>query len=147
MKRAEGYRGLDVYQLAHELAVKVHETTLLLPKHETYEEGAQLRRSSKSVSANIVEGYAMRIYKAEFLHFLHRALASCDESQEHVALLWETRSLTDKKTFEGLARGYSELSAKLTRFIAGVRRHHSTPDYVKASAIGNPESEIQEMGS
>lgn len=53
-----GYRKLEVYVLAHELAVKVHQMTMSLPKFELHEEGSQIRRSAKSVSANIVEGYS-----------------------------------------------------------------------------------------
>lgn len=60
-----GYKKLEVYKLAHVLAVKVHKMTLTLPKFEMYEEGSQVRRSSKSVSSQIVEGFALRKYKAE----------------------------------------------------------------------------------
>jgi len=42
-----------------------------LPKFEMYEEGSQIRRSAKSVAANIVEGYGRRRYKQEFIRFLY----------------------------------------------------------------------------
>jgi len=54
--------------------------SLGLPQFEMYEEGSQLRRSSKSVTANIVEGYGRRKYKAELLKFMIYAHASCDET-------------------------------------------------------------------
>lgn len=54
------YRDLEIYKLAFKLAVEVHNLTLKLPKFELYEEGSQIRRSSKSVGANIVEGYGKR---------------------------------------------------------------------------------------
>jgi four helix bundle protein len=47
----QGYKKLEVYQLAHKLAVEVHGMSMQLPKHEMYEQGSQIRRSSKSVSA------------------------------------------------------------------------------------------------
>ncbi|MBI4563712.1 MAG: four helix bundle protein [Planctomycetes bacterium] len=50
-----GYRRLEVYRLAHDLAVQVHKMSMTLPRHELFEEGSQVRRSSKSVSAQIVE--------------------------------------------------------------------------------------------
>jgi hypothetical protein len=56
---------LEVYRIAHALALRVHALTLKLPKHEMYEEGSQSRRSSKSVSSQVVEGHALRQYKAE----------------------------------------------------------------------------------
>ncbi len=64
-----------------------------LPRFELYEEGSQIRRSSKSVVANIVEGYGRRRYKSEYIRFLIFALASCDETREHLEILRETGSL------------------------------------------------------
>ncbi len=62
----QGVEKLKVYRLAHQLGVKVHDMSLTLPKHEMYEEGSQIRRSSKSVSSNIVEGFSLRNYKMLF---------------------------------------------------------------------------------
>ena len=74
----QGYKKLKIYRLAHDLAVRVHKMTVELPQFEMMEEGSQIRRSSKSVSSNIVEGYALRRYKQEYIHYLvvlsHRAL-------------------------------------------------------------------------
>jgi len=50
------HRDLDIYKLAFELAVRVHRESLKLPKFELYEQGSQLRRSSKSVKDQIAEG-------------------------------------------------------------------------------------------
>ena len=44
--------------------------SLDLPKFEMFEEGSQIRRSSKSVRSNIVEGYGKRHYKNDFIRFL-----------------------------------------------------------------------------
>jgi len=54
--------------------------SLELPKFEMYEEGSQIRRSSKSVKSNLVEGYGRRIYKNEYIRFITFALASNDET-------------------------------------------------------------------
>ena len=78
--KKEGYKSLEVYRLAHELGTRIHEFSLRLPKYELYETGSQLRRASKSISANIVEGYGRRRYKAEFIRFLVFSQASCDET-------------------------------------------------------------------
>jgi four helix bundle protein len=53
--------------------------SLKLPKFELYETGSQIRRSMKSVKANIVEGYGRRYYKNDFIRFIIYALASTDE--------------------------------------------------------------------
>ncbi len=54
-----GYKKLRIYQKAHKLGLKIHKMSLDLPKFELYEEGSQIRRSSKSVSSNIVEGFSL----------------------------------------------------------------------------------------
>ena len=52
------YKKLEIWQLANEIVIEIHEMTITkLPKFEMYEEGSQIRRSSKSTKATIVEGY------------------------------------------------------------------------------------------
>jgi hypothetical protein len=69
MGQAQSYKDLEIYQLAHRLAVEVHQVSLNLPKFEAYEEASQLRRAAKSVSANIVEGFGRRATKANLFAF------------------------------------------------------------------------------
>ena len=69
------YRDLDIYKLSYELAIKIHKMSLKLPKYEMYEEGSQIRRSSKGITSCIVEGYGRKKYKAEFVKFLIYAQA------------------------------------------------------------------------
>jgi len=126
-----GYHKLEVYQRAHALGVKVHEMTMKLPAFEKYEEGSQIRRSAKSVSSNIVEGYVLRKYKNEFLHFLYRAYGSAEETLEHLQYLHETRSLVDERIFSDLADSYRQLNGMLFRFIEKVEREHDTPRFLK----------------
>ena len=67
----KSYRDLEVYQLSYELAIKIHRLSLKLPKYELFEEGSQIRRSSKGVSSCIVEGYGRKKYKADFVKFFN----------------------------------------------------------------------------
>jgi four helix bundle protein len=102
-RKVSSYRDLEIWKMARELAVCVHKMTLeKLPKFEMYEEGSQTRRSSKSISSNIVEGFGRRRYKNDYIKFLTYALASCDETIDHLELK-ETGSLTDKVLFEDLS--------------------------------------------
>ena len=73
------YKDLDIYKMAFELSIKVHKLSLNLPKFELYEQGSQIRRSSKSVKDNIAEGYGRKRYKADFIKFIVYAQASNDE--------------------------------------------------------------------
>jgi len=136
-----GLLKLDVYGIAHDLAVQIHRMTMALPSFERFEEGSQVRRSSKRVSACIVEGHTLRKYKALFLNFLYRALASSDETQEHLKLLKETGSLADDMTFKSLFETSSELSRKLFRFIQGVEQRHETPQYLAGSELDTLETD------
>ncbi len=53
---AKSYRDYEIWQMAHELTVRVHKMTLeKLPKFEMYEEASQIRRSSKSISSPAFE--------------------------------------------------------------------------------------------
>ena len=125
-----GYHRLEIYRLSHDLALKVHKLSLTLPKFEMYEEGSQIRRSSKSVSSNIVEGFALRKYKNEYLHYLYRSYGSSEETLEHLRYLFETESLSDESQYESLAKEYRKLNAMIFNFIMSVERSFETPAFL-----------------
>jgi four helix bundle protein len=127
----KGYEKLEIFKLSYDLAIKIHAMSLRLPKFETYEEGSQIRRSSKSVPSNILEGYCLRRHKNEYLQYLHRALGSCDETLLHLRILHETGSLTDHELFSNLFEKCDRLGKMLFRFIEAVHNEHLTPSYVK----------------
>jgi four helix bundle protein len=55
------YSNQVIWQMARQNSIRIHKLTLTeLPKFEIYEVGSQIRRSSKSVRTNIVEGYGRR---------------------------------------------------------------------------------------
>ena len=118
----EDYKRLEVYQLAHQLAVEIHVMSLRLPKHELYEEGSQIRRSSKAVPATIVEGFGRRHYQPEYVRFLVFAHASCEETIEHLDLLFDTKSLTGAEQYQHLRDGLDTLARKLNKLIQAIRR-------------------------
>jgi len=119
------YRDLEIWKIARDLSVAVHAMTLReLPKFEMYESDSQIRRSSKSIRSNIVEGYGRRRYKQEFIHFLTFALASCDETADHIETLHETGSLTNEETYKQLTAQVSTLGKKLNLFLQSIQRDH-----------------------
>jgi four helix bundle protein len=121
------FENLEIWQLARGLSVDVHRMTLReLPKFEMMEEGAQIRRSSKSVRSNIVEGYGRRSYKADFIKFLIYAHASYDETRDHLNALWETGSLRNEALYLDLLERSKTLGRKLNLFIQTVQRSHRT---------------------
>jgi len=130
-EKRDGCRHLEVYKLAHDLGERLHAMSLKLPSFEQFEEARQIRKSSKSVSAQLVEGYRLRKYRDEFLHYLHRAAASADETREHLDYLHKTGSLKDASEYALLAADGEKLLAKLINFITGVEHNHSKPFYLR----------------
>lgn len=118
---------LDVYRLAHALALRVHAVTMRLPKHEMYEEGSQSRRSGKSVSAQLVEGHALRNYKPEYLHYLARAYGSAEETLEHLRYLTQTGSASQARDeCDSLIEDYTVLCRRLFSYIRSVKKGHDS---------------------
>jgi len=140
--KSKSYRDLEIWKMARELVVVVHKMTLeRLPKFEMYEEGSQIRRSSKSISSNIVEGYGRRRYKNDYVKFLTYALASCDETRDHLEIIAETGSLKDKAFSDDLCKRYDILGRKLNNFLQTVITDHLAPKDQIGQQIFNPEDE------
>lgn len=122
------YRKLEIWQLAREVSIEIHRMSLTLPNFEVYETGSQIRRSSKSTRSNIVEGYGRRVYKQEFIRFLTFALASNDETIDHLDTLIETGSVQNDEASRAIREKIEILGRKLNRFMSGVYLHHNTKD-------------------
>lgn len=120
------YRNLKVWQLAREIVIEIHEMSLQLPKFEMYEEGAQIRKSSKTTKSTIVEGYGRRRYKQDWLKFLVYALSSNDETMDHLENLWDTKSLINERLFKDLEAKVSKLGRMLASFIQAVEEQHES---------------------
>ena len=85
-KQARGYRDLEVYQRSLDALVKAHAVAATLPAVERFELASQLRRASKSIPANIAEGYAKRRSPKEFVSYLTTALGSANEVEVHLEI-------------------------------------------------------------
>ena len=121
----KSYKDLEVYNLSLELFHKCHSMSLKLPKHEMYELGSQLRRSSDSVVTNIVEGYGRKRYKADFIKFLTYSWASGLETVFHIEKISKLypEIFEDQEEF---INKYNELNAKIYNFIKYVEENWKT---------------------
>ncbi len=135
------YQKLQIWQLARELTVEVHNMTLKLPKFEQFEEAQQIRRSIKSVRSNIVEGYGRRFYKNDYIKFIIYALASNDETIDHLDILFETKSLADEKLYKELRAKLEILGRKINNFLRSVEKDHSRPESGKRPESSNQNQE------
>jgi len=118
------YKDLEIYQIAFELALKVHLVSLRLPKFELYEQGSQIRRSSKGVKDTIAEGYGRRKYKQEYIRYLTFAQASCDETHNHLDMLIRTHP--EFQEFPELLESYIILGKKINNYIQYVEKNWNT---------------------
>lgn len=80
-----GYRDLKVYQLSYNLALEIHESTKGYPKEEKYSLTDQIRRSSRSVPANLAEAWKKRRYEKAFISKLVDCAGEAGETEVWLA--------------------------------------------------------------
>jgi four helix bundle protein len=81
MDKIQTHRDLEVYQKAFDAAMTIFELSKAFPKEETYSMTDQIRRSSRSVCANLAEAWRKRRYEAAFISKLSDAEAEAAETQ------------------------------------------------------------------
>jgi four helix bundle protein len=79
----QGFEDLQCYKLALDVMVNAHQLADKLPAKERYDLAQQMRRASKSVSANIAEGYG-RFHYLDTLRFYSIARGSLNETLNHL---------------------------------------------------------------
>ncbi len=106
---------MKVWGKAHNLTLAVYKATHGFPKDEVYGLTSQLRRSSSSVGANIAEGCG-RKGSVELAYFLHLALSSASELENHL-LLARDLDLLSASVHDRLSNDTVEVKRMLTSFI------------------------------
>ncbi|MBW1716659.1 MAG: four helix bundle protein [Deltaproteobacteria bacterium] len=76
-----GYRDLKVYQMAYQIALDIHQVTKTFPKEEKYSLTDQIRRSSRSVPANLAEAWKKRRYEKAFISKLIDCAGEAGETE------------------------------------------------------------------
>ena len=121
LEYARSFRDLLVYQKVRSVAKEVFELTKDFPKEERYSLTDQVRRSSRSVGAQIAEAWAKRRYPN---HFLSKLTDSDGELQE--TLHW-LRTATDCGYIDkDLALELSELTATIGKQLGAVMKKHES---------------------
>jgi four helix bundle protein len=108
----KSYRDLKVYQLSYQLAMDVFWLTKKFPKEELYSLTDQVRRSSRSIPANIVEGWSKREYENVFKKHLIDSIGSCDETKLWIDFMADCKYITRSESKFYLNK-YEELSKML----------------------------------
>ena len=91
----KSYKDLDVHKRSYDLAMEIFFKTRNFPKEETYSLTSQIVRSSRSVSANIAEGWAKRKYENIFRQHLITALGSCAETENWISFAKDCKYISE----------------------------------------------------
>lgn len=119
--KSNSLEDLEIYNLAYDLAIEVHKISMKLPNYELFEQGSQIRRSSKSIKDNIVEGYGRKRYKSDFLKFLTYAHASCNETISQLKIISDIHF--EQGENKEIIESYDKLGRKIHAFIDYVDNH------------------------
>jgi four helix bundle protein len=113
---AESLRDLVVYKNARKLAKSIFELTKSFPKEEIYSLTDQVRRSSRSVGAQIAEAWAKRRYKKHFVSKLTDADGEQQETQHWIETAEDCRYLSLEQT-QKLNSSLSEIGRMINSMI------------------------------
>lgn len=106
------FRELIVYQKTFEAAMKIYNITKTFPVEERYSLVDQIRRSSRSVCANLAEGWRKRRYEAVFKNKITDSMQEASETQCWLEFS-STCKYIDKDTFTNLDNEYEQIIAML----------------------------------
>ena len=116
MSQINGFRDLIVYQKAYRLAMEIFDITKTFPKEEKYSLSDQILRSSRSVTSNIAESWAKRIYPKHFISKLTDALGEELETENWLDYSKDCKYI-DIETYNKLLDGYDEVRKMLIAII------------------------------
>ncbi|MEQ8414921.1 MAG: four helix bundle protein [Imperialibacter sp.] len=116
MSFVEGYRDLEVYKLSRNLSLQIFRLTKSFPREEIYSLTDQVRRSSRSVGAQIAEAWAKRRYEKHFISKLTDADGEQQETQHWIETAHDCEYI-DKKLADNLLDQYTSLSRMLNSMI------------------------------
>lgn len=112
-------KDLNVYHKAYVISLEIHKASLQFPKMEQFAIADQMRRTSKSICANLAEGFGKQsVYKAGFKRFLLMAIGSADEMRvwiqysKDLGYVNASQANAWREEYQTIARMLSGLHAK-----------------------------------
>jgi four helix bundle protein len=118
-KQIESFEDLDVFQRAYRVSLEIHRQSLGFPKEEQRGLADQIRRASKSVCANIAEGFGKQRYSSsEFKRYLMIAVGSSDEMRVWLRYCLDLGYIDKKKWLQ-----WSEEYRETARMLHGLRKN------------------------
>lgn len=138
------YGDLEVFRRAMVLLPPLHALVLQFPDYERFELASQLRRASKSIPANVAEGYGKKRSSKEFKAYLGNALGSANEVIVHLKIA-ATLGYADADAVEELVSGYTIVAKQLHRLGEAWQDYQNSGR--SQSRIPHPASRVQQARS
>ncbi len=108
----KAFSDLEVYNLSYKLAIEIFNISKSFPNSERYSLTDQIVRSTRSISANIAEGFGRRIYTSEFKKFLIYSAGSLEETKVWLNFAKDCNYITTEQ-FELIYKRTDEIGAKI----------------------------------
>lgn len=105
------FSDLKVYKKLFMLALEVNKLTMTFPKHELYELGSQVRRSSNSAPANVAEGFGNK-HTNIFTECISRSQGEIRETEHRLGVAFK-KGYMQKKEFDNFFNQYEECEKML----------------------------------
>jgi four helix bundle protein len=116
MEYVKSYKDLEVYKLAQKLSKDIFRLTKTFPKEETYSLTDQVRRSSRSVGAQVAEAWGKRRYEKHFISKLTDADGEQLETQHWIETAFDCKYIS-KEHAENLLADYASLGKMISSMI------------------------------
>ena len=114
--KVERVEDLEVFRRAYRLSLEVHRVSLEFPRIEQYALADQLRRATKSICANLAEGFAKQSHSAaEYRRFLTMAIGSSDETR-----LWLRYAIDLGYVAESVGRDWIAAYGEVSRMLQAI---------------------------
>ncbi len=114
MSTIKHYRELNVYQNGMHWIVKLFEITKTFPPDERFSLTDQIRRSSRSVCANLAEAWRKRRYQAAFVAKLSDAETEAAETQVHAEVAWRCGYISEPQ-FKEIDEAYDHILGQIVK--------------------------------
>jgi four helix bundle protein len=116
MQIIRSHKELEVYQLSFKTSMEIFNLSKAFPKDESFSLTSQIRRSSRSVSANIAEAFRKRRYEKAFIAKLSDSKAEAAETQVWLDYLLECKYISEL-LYKKLFNDYDNILGKIVNMI------------------------------
>jgi four helix bundle protein len=116
------FEDLEAFKRAYKVSLEVHRCTLAMPQIEQYALADQLRRASKSICANLAEGFGKQGQsKAEFRRFIQVSIGSADEMRVWVRYCFDLGYI-DEACWQAWRDEYEEIAKMLQGLLRSLEK-------------------------